>query len=90
MVTGQRFDRPLKDLPSEFFLKPIFKVAKALNPSSTYQLAPYPAFLTNLIQTAQVKPYVSKDFQSCVGGGNGSAWNGTAAGRNERGLATHG
>ena len=55
ILSGHQFAHPLRDIPGEFLLKAILKVAKTLNPSSRHQLSPQPQFLTNLISTAQVR-----------------------------------
>ena len=56
VLTGQQFSHALKDIPAEFLLNALLKLAKSINPSYKHQLTPSPEFLSNLSATAQVRP----------------------------------
>ena len=53
-VTGQRFDRPLKRLPSPWFLEFVLMLARQLSPSMQIGCQEAPYILSPMISTAQV------------------------------------
>lgn len=53
-VTGQRFTRPLKQLPSNWILELVFMLARRLVPSIHIGCPEAPYILSPLISTAQV------------------------------------
>lgn len=53
-VTGQRFTRPLKQLPSKWILELVFMLARRLVPSIHIGCPESPYILSPLISTAQV------------------------------------
>ena len=53
-VTGQCFSKPLKQLPSAWFLELIFMLARKFSPSMQIGCREAPYILSPLISTAQV------------------------------------
>ena len=54
-VTGQRFSRPLKRLPSPWFLEFVLMLARQLSPSMQIGCQEAPYVLSPMISTAQVR-----------------------------------
>jgi len=55
-VTGQRFSKPLRRLPSAWFMNLVFMLARKLSPSMMIGCWEAPFILSPLISTAQVHP----------------------------------
>ena len=53
-VTGQHFSKPLKQLPSAWFLELVFMLARNFSPSMQIGCREAPYILSPLISTAQV------------------------------------
>ena len=70
-VTGQRFSKPLKRLPSPWFLEFVLMLARQLSPSMQIGCQEAPYILSPMISTAQVM-LTSQPLPSicCASGGS--------------------
>lgn len=60
-VTGQRFSKPLKRLPSAWFMNLVFMLVRRLTPSMQIGNQAAPCILSPLVTAAQVATWITCD-----------------------------